>query len=390
MSSTKIECTACEFYYYGDNIRRLQLHFKRCHVKENIKKCHICSKVFFSGQQLRNHQETHNKIKIYKCDKCNYCTHTNDNLRKHKKIHGPRKSFKCIYCEKVLSDRQSYTNHVLRHTGEAKVYKCENCEFSTPFSHGLRRHVAWKHTFTIEKVKCEKCDKTISRKNYKAHLKRHEGVVKNHKCEKCGMLFEYPSQLKIHEATQARHTSVKLDYPKRTWPCNYCNKSYSDKPNLRRHIARLHTLTMPKVKCQICQQIFTKENYNSHLKRHYGVVKKHACQKCKACFEHPRDLKRHALSHSPTKRLACKQCNKSYAGKESLRAHLKFVHGQKRYNCNICQKLFTTRGYLRIHLKCIHEERQKFRCQKCAGFYSNVETLRNHLPCHINTTCIIE
>ncbi len=175
-------------------------------------------------------------------------------------MHGPQQEFKCPHCNKTLIGRQSFRNHIKRHKGEAEIYHCETCEYSTPFSHGLRRHMAWKHTFTIEKIKCEKCNITIAKRNFKEHLKRHQGVVKNYECSKCKMRFQYPSHLKRHEATH-----IKRSPKPKIWACTVCEKSYGTKGALTQHMGVHEQKLHP---CNICQKQFSLKTYLfSHMRR---------------------------------------------------------------------------------------------------------------------------
>ncbi len=243
---------------------------------EKRHECLVCNKLYASKASLNFHKRIHSSVEGYRCDKCDYSTKYKSKLDRHAATHGIRKPYICTICNKSILQLRSYKLHLQIHNNEAELHKCQVCEYSTYYKSILNRHVAAKHTLTTPRVKC---GLVVDKRYYKLHLKRHEGIPKNHQCQTCKKHFGSVSNLRRHEDT---HKSIK------NWRCNQCNKSYTHKSTLRIHIENVHE--QKRHECNVCHKLFTmKRALTVHMEIH-NSSKIYRCDKCeystttKACL----------------------------------------------------------------------------------------------------------
>jgi uncharacterized Zn-finger protein len=111
--------------------------------------------------------------------------------------------------------------------------------------------------------------------------------------------------------------------------CNFCERSFSRKSNLKRHIYALHE-QQGRYQCNCCP-------------KNYGTI---ACLKSHIKYSHEK-----LSSHK------CTICQKSYARKMSLKRHIKTVHDRiKSFRCQFCEKCFYQRPHLKTHIEKIHKQ----------------------------------
>lgn len=63
------------------------------------------------------------------------------------------------------------------------------------------------------------------------HMRKYDSADRPHKCW-CGKAFKYPKDLKRH---QTSHSNAK------NWRCEQCEKAFTRKDNLQRHVKDEHT-----------------------------------------------------------------------------------------------------------------------------------------------------
>ena len=139
----------------GKEFRKTQ-NFKvhhRAHLLGREFRCDLCGNAFLQAGHLKTHKMFHcknaestteNKLmkKKFQCHQCEKVFTDNRNLKTHVKIihEGKGNDFVCEVCSKVFSRRTSLAAHKLLHTGEFKVYNCDNCAATFKDKRILVRH----------------------------------------------------------------------------------------------------------------------------------------------------------------------------------------------------------------------------------------------------------
>ena len=119
--------------------------------------------------------------------------------------------------------------------------------------------------------------------------------------------------------------------------CDICNKSFSNKTYLERHVTIVHD-ELREHKCEICGITFGQKNeLQFHLKKVLYLVKPHKCD----------------------------SCDRSFIQKNYLDMHVKIVHENLRaYTCEFCSRSFSKLSNLEIHIKTVHENIKSYRVTK--------------------------
>ena len=149
--------------------------------------CDQCEKSFTSENALKYHVDKHMKLKIV-CDLCGFQSSSKGNLAMHKKIHIAETKHECDSCDKKFSNKQNLMRH------EKEVHYARNVNV-----------------------------------NYVEDLDDAKYIIK---CEHCELKCKRYSDLKRHVASI--HSSSK------SFQCLSCEKSFSRKDALARHMS-IHT-----------------------------------------------------------------------------------------------------------------------------------------------------
>ena len=81
--------------------------------------------------------------------------------------------------------------------------------------------------------------------------------------------------------------------------CTVCNKCFTTKSNLKRHLKNKHDKEDSNIICEHCEKnISRKDHYERHI-RSCKVLNKelHTCHKCNKQFIYPKALKSHLQLH---------------------------------------------------------------------------------------------
>ncbi|XP_063361600.1 gastrula zinc finger protein XlCGF52.1-like [Cydia amplana] len=244
-------------------------------VNKDFLKCRICQKVFDSNSSLTIHMLTHNKDKpslkkkrnqnkgIITCKICHMQYTSSHTYCKHRPTHVFEKPFKCEFCEKAFNSKYLLTNHERTHTGEK------------PFL-------------------CDLCDKRFTEKvNLNRHKRSHSGA-KPYRCNVCSNSFTCKQNLEAHMIWS--HTDEKQ------WgfECQFCNKRWPNKNELRRHL-RTHTGERP-YSCDICKKSFKRKYYLVYHIRAHNNERPFACEICNKRFVNKHDCKKHLKIHMTKKK----------------------------------------------------------------------------------------
>jgi len=154
--------------------------------------------------------------------------------------------------------------------------------------------------------------------------------------------------------------------------CNVCNRRFSSKDSLRKHIENIH-MNMKKFSCEICDAGFaTQAGLVKHNEKEHGGVKHRVC---------------------------CPLCGKEYANEPALQYHIARIHpdngaqylpAHKRnqsHPCPECDKVFIVKADLQYHTKYFHSDDKWIQCSLCDKKLKNGSNYRNHfLSNHLKVT----
>ncbi|XP_061196274.1 gastrula zinc finger protein XlCGF8.2DB-like [Saccostrea echinata] len=207
---------------------------------------------------------------------------------------------------------------------------------------------------------------------------------------------------------------IERSYGPKSCICTICNKNFTRKPDLDRHVRNVHTLRTGTHSCFICDKRFKER---AHLKRHVESVHgktlptPFTCGLCQEAFTTDRLLQLHMKIHTSATPFKCEICSKSFVSKRNLAMHVSAVHLKERpFECQQCQKKFSRKGHLerhmmshrnekphlcdvcgmafltagnrKAHVKRVHLKERSYECGICKKSYFCSKTLRYHLKTH--------
>ncbi|XP_025203200.1 zinc finger protein 60-like [Melanaphis sacchari] len=247
--------------------------------------CDVCEEKFSCPSQLNQHRTLHSGIVPYVCKICNrsfpFKFRWNLHLKEHyknniknlqNKLHtnnqnsniGKQKiesfhnqdTMKCQYCKKEFNSISQLKNHLGR-TEECR----RHCKINFP---ELPSNQASENFTKSCRSQCNICKKTFSTSyNRFVHLRNVHKIldttvlnIDNHTSFQKDKVMEIVQNPVTKE--QNRDDRKK---------CKFCDKLYSNKGNLSRHISMVHTNRYEQITCHICLMTFkNKFSYIPHLK----------------------------------------------------------------------------------------------------------------------------
>ena len=146
------------------------------------------------------------------------------------------------------------------------------CDFKTEWKTSLNMHIKGFHS--NEKEDCLICNKTIQKKNYQVHVRRHQGSVLL-ECDLCKFSTVNKNSLKKHK--KYIHGASLIQNQSCTFPD--CGKTYTRKGELIEHIKSKHI--GEKLQCDICDfQTTIKASLRGHKLNVHGTISKECCDIC--------------------------------------------------------------------------------------------------------------
>ncbi|XP_025836390.1 zinc finger protein OZF-like [Agrilus planipennis] len=203
----------------------------------------------------------------------------------------------------------------------------------------------------------------------------------------------------IREPDVPLHTGKKMY----EHACQVCQKRYSRKRNLDRHML-IHSKENP-LKCETCGRRFLKEiTLIRHRKRHKGkhsfecptcgkrFKKKSKCPVCVHTEENPYESKvglkpykqnfnRHMRIHTDERSFVCEICGQRFTEKDHLRLHEMEHTGERPFECSFFGKRFIQTSDYSSH-NCIHTEKKSYECKICSRRFSRKYSLKQHMQKH--------
>lgn len=214
-------------------------------------KCYFCLRVIANRKKLREHQfSTHFKnVGEFVCPICSQRFVFKRQLKEHLITHSDVRSFQCEICGLTCKRRSHLHKHMDTHKKE-RNYRCDVCHQNFKVQADLKAHCFADHQNQI--MKCNVCKQTLHTANsVYLHSMRHSGT-RDHLCNVCGARFKRKQHLIAHVTI---HESEK-----EMFQCPSCEKVFTDKKNLRKHLEFNHKDIAENFKydytCEICDKDF--------------------------------------------------------------------------------------------------------------------------------------
>ncbi|CAH1109148.1 unnamed protein product [Psylliodes chrysocephalus] len=357
-------CPICQKNFPASKSRSTHIdgHFKKRYVV-----CQFCGKILkkleifqhFFIHVVKNGTKNHIDNKSLK-----YNLYTNE----QKSIdYFDKKSFDT--CSKKLNEKFNFQSHVIIHSSENKLFKCDVCTKGFNDKFVFQRHLnihSGKRPFN-----CDICFKKFTQKYHlQQHLLIHSGK-KPFKCDICFKEF-------INKYALQKHYLL-IHNGKKPFKCDICSKEFTQKSTLLNHLI-LHSGSKP-FKCNICSKGFNdKSSLHSHLMIHSGD-KPFKCEICSKEFTKKSHLQQHLVIHNDKKQFKCDICFKEFIGKSHLGRHSSIHSYKNAFKCDVCSKGFNDKSTFRRHL-IIHSDDKPFKCDVCSKEFNYKSHLRRHLIIH--------
>ena len=307
---------------------------------------------------------------------------------------------------------------------------CKICDYTAQNSNVLQKHIKSVHDATKEK--CDICEKDVL--HLRLHKRNNHGHYK-YRCNQEGCRYEDRSSNGLNRHTKQKHLKI-------TEACNFCDKKYSSKGNLRLHVITIHKNFCSYVaqsgtylkkhikykhlgerdKCTICNiEVSSLYSHNKNIHPKGPLLK---CEKCEFTCKTKSSLKQHFQNkHEERTKIICGICKKYYVDRESLREHMKIhsgsdvlqrikcdecdyttistgrltrhvkgVHRKIVTKCKLCDYQATFKENLLRHMKTFHSKTRNFECYECDEKFKLKGTLKKHIDAkhlQIKQTCLI-
>lgn len=146
------------------------------------------------------------------------------------------------------------------------IYTCQYCRLKFTQNSQFFRHMTSNHEIQQKAAtfECNECQIVFSRKsNLDIHCQTHHQVKSKSKCESCAITFKSKYCLR-------RHLKLKQILQENT--CLKCQKKFTNKDLLDKHVHNKHMYKNIMFQCDVCSLKFKAQE---SLRRHYNRV--HNC-----------------------------------------------------------------------------------------------------------------
>ena len=335
---------------------------------------------------------------LWPCPQCERVCADKSKVMAHYRIHTNERPFPCQDCDKSFRDKSTLTRHTQSVHLRLKPHRCQFCPKAFSELTKLKVHQAREHCSQTAQEE-ETAEDQEAKEAKPAKLTKGEDGMWH--CPHCAKSFHYSYQVKRH---------AKTHEAEERFPCQECDKVFSQKFTLNRHHQVVHEKRRPH-KCEKCGKTFAER---SKLKHHFLrlhepdseqgrqllaaskvrrttsaanlAIGNFTCEECGKAFRLRYQLLRHKAIHSDRKPHQCDHCGKAFRQGSQLTRHVRSVHmGLRPFKCTLCPKTFKERSKLKDHLN-IHGNVNVYQCTHCPKKFSGRSGLWRHkLTVHVDT-----
>ena len=157
--------------------------------------------------------------------------------------------------------------------------------------------------------------------------------------------------------------------------CSMCNQKFDDRQGLKIHHQQDHNI----LPCNICEKSFsTKKSLAKHMYKHSELPWK--CKECGEGYAFPSELKAHLIKHETEPMPKCNiiGCKKEYKRQSELTAHMK-THDGNKHKCpeDRCVYEAVDIRYLKNHMR-IHSDALPYPCKYCDKAFKHFMQRKRH------------
>ena len=387
----KEKCDFCEKTFPDRG--KLMRHLDEAHEGHDVFfrtfKCDICDMTFLKRESLEKHMkkaDNHDR----KCKLCNTSFANRFILKRHyEEAHGGKRQLRkkpfCEICHKSFFCRSTLNRHVktIHKNREGKegfeAKKCKVCGKTFPRRADLKRHqkLTQCQRWVFKDGKCEICDEVLAdKKHFKKHMNEVHKVPRNVlgvRCQVCDKSFLFKSALLKHtkaahgdgsndgvngeqmtEEVQVQQQPKKVRKKQKGFLCELCDKSFSFKQVLDRHVKEVH-------------EGHKRVRPNYAPDDNFGYDDEDLMDNVDDgdnfdFADDDLDPDGHLFEDNPQMQdeLKCEPCNKFFVQRKSLLRHIREIHGGQRrvklqYQCEICQRIVLGKDTLNRHMRNTHK-----------------------------------
>ncbi|CAB4008536.1 zinc finger OZF [Paramuricea clavata] len=349
--SSRVTCNVCSKVF--SSISNLRKHEKKhenrgipIRDKRRLFKCSECPETFQTQKFLEVHRKKHVRIVPIQCNDCGEVFAQKNLLRRHQAVvHKGIRPFSCKYCDKTFTQR----GNLARHCRQAHAEKN-----------------ATDSRLTKEKFLCRRrgCNQTsfLSRELYIQHLQQHSGDTRIYSCENCSCVFSSAGNLSKHRKTFHGNNVTKTNATQSVvapvtapvappeleakYHCSQCQRPFQNHFQLNRHM-RVHKEKKKELyKCDDCGKIFmTRSGLSKHIRYLRCVVKKEESSLPKESNAPRPNI---PPGNKPPKDLrSTREMRPPRAARETK--VLRETKVEHPFGCSTCGKNFTSAWYLKVH-----------------------------------------
>ena len=191
-------------------------------VYSKHKTCSVCSKLFMKKSDFDRHARTHTNERPFACTKCSKTFSLKCTLIRHELTHkSDRSGLACHLCNKVLATTNSLRLHLQVHQ-DVKPLGCKYCEMTFRHTTNLQRH---ERTHLRLAIKESKKPEDVKTRNYN------------------NVMAQRPPNIFLEDADPYVTKSLSWLLVNSKFTCKKCDKGFTQKWSLKRHLKVVHKHT---------------------------------------------------------------------------------------------------------------------------------------------------